>query len=335
MDSRTGADGRDRAQGSRTDPLCVGFLTLANFSMIAFANAVEPLRMANRLSGTPFCVWKTISLKGEPVRASNGLALEPTVASANAGEMDIVFVCGGIDIKDACDGATLAYLRRVSRGQVKLGALCTGAYVLARAGLVDGYRCAIHWENMAAVREEFPKVKFSTELFVIDRDRYTASGGTAPLDLMLNLIASRGGRDLAVAISQEFIHERIRESTDQQFISLLARFGVGHQRITDAARLMEEHIDAPLSLDGIARKIGITRRQMERLFIQHLDLQPSRYYRELRLNRARQLLRQTSMSLTEISIACGFQTSNHFSTSYRKMFGQAPSAERQPSRLRE
>jgi transcriptional regulator GlxA family with amidase domain len=308
--------------------LRVGFLTLPNYSMIAFANAVEPLRMANRLSRDTLCVWTTMSLTGEAMRASNGLAVIPTVAVAAAGRLDMVLVCGGVDIADSYDAATLAYLRRLSRQDVTLGALCTGSYVLARAGLLDGYRCAIHWENIAAVRDEFPAVDFSNEIFVIDRDRYTASGGTAPLDLMLNLIADRAGTDLAVAISEGFIHERIRAPLDQQRIPLLARVGAGQQKIIDAASLMEAHVDEPLSLDAVARRIGLSRRHLERLFRRHLDCRPARYYRDLRLNRARQLLLQTNLSVMAVTVACGFQSPTHFSTCYKDLFGHPPSAER-------
>jgi transcriptional regulator GlxA family with amidase domain len=306
----------------------VGFLTLPNYSMIAFSNAVEPLRMANRLGRATTCLWTTLSLTGEAMRASNGLAVEPTVAVAASGPLDMVLVCGGIDIARSYDEATLAYLRRLARRKVKLGALCTGSYVLARAGLLGGYRCAIHWENISAVREEFPDVDFSSEIFVIDRDRYTASGGTAPLDLMLNLIADRSGPDLAAAISEEFVLERIRAPLDQQRIPLLARVGAGQQKIIDAASLMEAHVDEKLSLDDIARRIGLSRRQLERLFRQHLGRHPGRYYRELRLNRARQLLQQTNLTVMAITVSCGFQSAAHFSTCYKELFGHPPSAER-------
>jgi transcriptional regulator GlxA family with amidase domain len=310
------------------DALHVGFFTLPNYSMIAFSNAVEPLRMANRLSGDTLFRWSTLSLTGEPVSASNGLAVVPTIAAGTAGRLDMLFVCGGVDVTTAYDEATLAYLRRMSRAPLVLGALCTGSYVLARAGLLDGYRCAIHWENIAAVRDEFPHVDFSDELFVIDRDRYTASGGIAPLDLMLNLIAERVGSELSVAIAEGFILERIREPLDQQRIPLLARVGPAQQKIIDAASLMEAHVEDPLSLKTVAQRIGLSRRQLERLFKRHLDRPPASYYRELRLNRARQLLLQTNMSVTEVTVSCGFQSAPHFSRCYKDLFGHPPSAER-------
>jgi len=309
-----------------------GFLTLANYSMIAFANAVEPLRMANRLGGKARCAWEVLSLSGEPVKASNGLAVLPTAKAEAAGRLDILFVCGGIEVEAACDRATLAYLRRAARHGTALGALCTGSYVLARAGLLDGYRCAIHWENIAAVREEFPSVRFTNELFVIDRERYTASGGTAPLDLMLNLISTRLGGELSLAISEEFILERIRKPEDRQRIPLLARVGAGQGKIIEAASLMEATIEAPLALAAVAKRVGLSRRQLERLFKRHLARRPGVYYRELRLERARQLLLQTDLSITKVTASCGFQSPPYFSKCYKALFGHSPSAERAGAR---
>ncbi|HYB10482.1 MAG TPA: GlxA family transcriptional regulator [Alphaproteobacteria bacterium] len=312
----------------RRSALSVGFLVVPNYSMIAFANAVESLRMVNHVSRKTVCSWSIVSVTGQPVHASNGLAVVPTIPAVQAANLDLVFVCGGIDIHKACDEVTLAYLRRLARQNTALGALCTGSYVLARAGLLDGYRCAIHWENIAAVRDEFPDVNFSTELFVIDRDRYTASGGTAPLDLMLNLIAQRMGSDLSVAISEEFILERIRSARDQQRIPLLARVGAKQQKIIEAASFMEANMEETMSLDAVAAHVGLSRRHLERLFKQHLDRRPARYYLELRLNRARQLLLQTDMSIMEVTLSCGFQSPPHFSKCYKDMFGHPPSAER-------
>ena len=169
------------------------FLTLPNYSLIAVANAFEPLRMANSLSGQHAYDWAIASLDGEPVKSSNGLTLSPTVALDQLGRADIVFVCGGIQIREAVSPALLAELRRLAERRTPLGSLCTGGYALARAGLLDHYRATIHWENLSALREEFPRVRISDQLFTIDRDRFTCSGGIAPMDLMLNLIRTKLG----------------------------------------------------------------------------------------------------------------------------------------------
>jgi len=239
----------------------------------------------------------------------------------------MVFVCGGTNIQRAVTEKAVKVLRRLAR-EGPLGALCTGTYALARAGLLEGYRCAIHWENMAAIREEFPNTIFSPELFVVDRNRFTCSGGVAPLDLMLNIIKEQVGNEIAAAISEQFVVERIRDARDRQHIPLLARVGHGHERLLEAAALMEANTEEPMSLDELASHTKVSRRQLERLFKKYLNCAPTKYYLEVRLRRARELLLQTDMSILDITAACGFQSAPHFSKSYRKLFGHPPSAER-------
>ena len=305
------------------------FLTLPHYSLIAVSNAVEPLRMANTVSGQLAYEWVIASLDGQPVPASNGIALSPTVALDQVGRADIIFVCGGIAVREAVSAGLLAALRRLGEQSVALGALCTGGYALARAGLLDRYRATIHWENQSALREEFPRVIISEQLFTIDRNRYTCSGGVAPLDLMLNLIDSKLGTRIAQRVSEQFIVERIRSDRDRQYVPLRAQVGVSHHSLIRVAELMEAHIERPLSLERIARETGQSRRQIERLFKRHLNCVPKRYYLDMRLKRARELLLQTAMPIMDITTACGFQSPPHFSKCYRKQFGYPPSVERQ------
>ena len=309
------------------------FLTLPNYSLIALSSAVEALRMANRVAGQEVYQWTLASIGGHPVPASNGLALAPTVALADIGNAHIVFVCGGVDIEAACTADVTSALRRLAQRQMALGALCTGGYVLAKAGLLDGYKAVVHWENMTALEERFPKVIFSRQLFAIDRDRYTCTGGIAPLDLMLHIIQSHLGREVAPMISDQFILDRIRNDQDRQHVPLMARVGLFHENLIEAAALMEANLEEPLSLDEIASLVGVSRRQIERLFKRYVGEVPTKYYLDMRLRRARSLLLQTSMSVMEIALACGFQSPPHFSKCYRDLFGHTPSAERRNSRL--
>jgi AraC family transcriptional regulator, glycine betaine-responsive activator len=305
------------------------FLTLPRYSMIALSNAVEPLRMANTLAGETVYDWSIVSLDGAPAVASNGLELAPTVALDQAGAFDIVFVCGGVNVQEAVSPRVLAALRRLAERRVPLGALCTGGYALAKAGLLDKYRATIHWENLSALREEFPRIQLSDQLFSIDRDRFTCSGGVAPLDLMLHLIETQLGSHLSQLISEQFIVDRVRSDRDRQYVPLRAQIGVSHDNLIKVAQLMEENIERPLSLDEIAGASGLSRRQIERLFKRHLNCVPKRYYLQMRLRRARELLLQTSMPIIDITTACGFQSPPHFSRCYRAQFGCPPSAERQ------
>ena len=306
------------------------FLTLPNYSLIAVANAIEPLRMANRLVGKDVYEWSVIALEGRSLDSSSGLALSPTGGLDKLGAVDILFVCGGINIREAVSPALLAALRRLADRRVPLGALCTGGYALARAGLLDHCRATIHWENLSALREEFPRVRISDQLFTIDRDRYTCSGGTAPLDLMLNLIQMKLGPKISQLVSEQFIVDRVRKDTDRQYVPLRAQIGISHRGLLRVAQLMEENIEKPLSLQKIAKATGLSRRQIERLFKRDLKCVPKRYYLEMRLRRARELLLQTAMPIMEITAACGFQSPPHFSKCYRSHFGYPPSAERKP-----
>ncbi|MGB8328090.1 MAG: GlxA family transcriptional regulator [Steroidobacteraceae bacterium] len=305
------------------------FLTLPNYSMIAVSNAVEPLRMANTLCGQQAYQWVIASLDGNAVSASNGLNLSPTVGLSQVGRVDLVFVCGGINVREALSPGLLAALRRLAEQRTPLGGLCTGGYALAQAGLLDRYRATIHWENLSALREEFPQVLISDQLFTIDRDRYTCSGGVAPLDLMLHLIETKLGARISRLVSEQFIVERVRNDQDRQYVPLRAQVGNAHQNLIQIAELMEANIERPLSLERIAKQSGLSRRQIERLFKRYLHCVPKRYYLEMRLKRARELLLQTAMPIMDITTACGFQSPPHFSKCYRNQFGHPPSAERQ------
>jgi transcriptional regulator GlxA family with amidase domain len=310
------------------------FLTLPNYSLIAVSNALEVLRMANRVAGRDIYEWSIASLDGRPVPASSGLELAPTIALDKIGKVEILFVCGGIDVREAVSNPLLAALRRLGERRVGLGALCTGGYALARAGLLDHYRATIHWENLPALREEFPRVQLNDQVFSIDRDRYTASGGTAPLDLMLNLIQLRHGLRISQQVSEQFVVERVRSDQDRQYVPLRAQVGSSHGNMIRVAQMMEENIERPLSLERIAHATGLSRRQIERLFRRHLDCVPKRYYLEMRLRRARELLLQTAMPIMDVTTSCGFKSPPHFSRCYRAQFGYPPSAERRTRPLK-
>ncbi|QCP52117.1 GlxA family transcriptional regulator [Trinickia violacea] len=303
------------------------FMPLPNFTMIAFVNAIEVLRMANYLSGEPLYRWSIISPEGGPVTASNGLDINTGPAEC-VGQPDIVFVCGGVDVQNVTTAAHLSALRRFSRMGVALGSLCTGTYALAKSGLLAGYACAIHWENMSALKQAFPDTRFLRELFVIDRDRVTCTGGVAPLDMMLHLITARVGTARVMQIAEQFVVEHVRDNNAQQRIPLIARLGSANKSLFEVMALMENNIEEPLSRDELARLASMSQRQLQRLFHEHLGMTPTHYYLTLRLRRARELLLQTNMSIMDITMACGFQSACHFSKSYRETFGVPPTRER-------
>jgi transcriptional regulator GlxA family with amidase domain len=309
-------------------PQRIGLILVPNFSMIAFTAAVETLRLANRTSGRALYQWSLISVDGQSVKASNGIELHPEGDLEAASRLDTVAVCGGIDVQRFQDKALISWLRRMARRGADIGALCTGSHILARAGLLDGYRCTIHWENLAGFAEDFPDIEVSSELFEIDRNRFTCSGGTAAIDLMLNVIARQHGHELAVGVADQFLHERIRDHSDHQRMSLPARLGVRHPKLLKVIELMEENLEEPLSRNGLAATAGLSTRQLERLFRKYLNRSPARHYLELRLNKARLLLLQTNMSIIDVALACGFVSASHFSKCYRDFFGRTPRKER-------
>jgi transcriptional regulator GlxA family with amidase domain len=309
-------------------PQKLAFLLVPNFSMIAFTSAVEPLRLANRASGKQLYAWHLFSPDGKPVAASNGITLTPEGRVEDTAGFGTVVLCSGIDAHVYEDRNVFAQLRKLDRKGADIGALCTASHILARAGLLDGYRCTIHWENLAAFAESFPHIEATSELFEIDRNRFTCSGGTAALDMMLNLIAQQHGQELAAQVSDQFIHERIRDRHDHQRMALPARLGVRHPKLLSVIKLMEEHLEEPLERQGLAKAAGLSNRQLERLFRKYLNRSPARYYVELRLNRARLLLLQTNMSVIDVALACGFVSASHFSKCYRDFFGRTPRRER-------
>lgn len=306
----------------------IGFLLMPEYTLSTFSNAVSVLRMANRLSDKELYRYSVFSLDGESVVSSAGLELKLDGSLKSTDDMQVLIVCGGYNIKDHCTRETLEALRAMDKKNIPLGGICTGSYVLASAGLLDGYRSTIHWENIASMREQFPKLNISSSLFVIDRDRYTCSGGISSIDLMLNLVASIHGHQLVQQISEQFTCDRVRTEKDPQRAPLQYLMGASQPRLVDAVTLMEANIEEPLSLDEVAEYVGISRRQLERLFNRYLHCAPSRYYLELRLSRARLLLLQTSIPVIDVAISCGFSTAPHFSKCYSDLYGKPPSSER-------
>ena len=304
-----------------------GFILLNDFSMIAFSNALEVLRMANYLEREELYRWSVMVPGGGCVAASNGLSV-PAQAPDPADLPDIAFVCGGVRVQAAVDQPTLALLRSLADAGVAMGSLCTGAYALAAAGLLDGYRCASHWEDLPSLMAGFPAVSFSQKLFVIDRDRYTCSGGIAPLDMMLNIIAARVGPATIARIADQFIHEHVRDHGHRQSVPLAVRLADAQPAMLEVVQLMEANVEEPLSLDELVQLTRCSPRQLQRMFKKQLDTSPTKYYLALRLHKARELLRQTDMSLAGITAACGFQSACHFRKAYREVFKVSPSAER-------
>ena len=309
----------------------VGFVLVPHFSMIAYSSSIEALRQANYVSERTIYNCMTFSVDGGPVVSSNGMSLLVNHALKDIDKLDIVFVCAGLDVQKYSDKEVIKHLRRLATHGSHVGALCTGSFILAKAGLLNGYRCTIHWENLSSFAEEFPDIEVIAELYEVDRNRYTCAGGTSAIDLMLHLITSHVGHKVAAAAADQLIHHRIREGREGQRMALRARLGVSHPKLLAVISSMEENLEYPVNCSELAQTVGLSTRQLERLFRKYLNQAPTRYYLKLRLDRARYLLLQTSMPILDVALSCGFVSASHFSKCYREYFKRTPSEERRIS----
>lgn len=306
----------------------VGFFLVPDFPMIVLAGAIDPLRIANRLSGRNLYEWWLISRDGAPVLASNGIAHAVRAGIADAPACDVVVACAGLIAQEYHDQTVFAWLRRLHRRGVRLGALSTATYLLARSGLLDGRRCTIHWENVESLAEEFPSLQVTDDIYVVDGPIVTCSGGTGTIDMMLHLIARRHGASLAGAIADQIMHPRIRGQNDHQRTALEARLDRAPPKLASAVRRMQSSLEEPVGIGDLARAAGMSARQLARLSERFLGQTPRDLYLDLRLQRGRSLLHQTGLSVLEVALACGFASASHFSRRYRACFGRTPTQER-------
>jgi len=316
--------GLDRSSEAYT----IGFILVKDFSMISFASAIEPLRLANQLSNKILYSGICFSIDGNPIHASNGLKIIVDGAISEIKKLDILFVCSGNNISGSIDKKLLSILRHSSSHGTYIGGICTGSYILAKAGLLNNYRCTIHWQNLASFAEEFPKLNVTSSLFEIDNNRYTCAGGTASIDMMLNIICGREGVNLSTEVANQMLHHRVRDGSEAQRMELRSRLGITHPKLIAVVEAMAENIEAPLSCVELSEQVKISSRQLERLFQKYLNSTPTRYYLELRLIHTRLLLQQTSLSILSVALSGGFVSASHFSKSYREYFMTTPSSER-------
>lgn len=303
------------------------FLLMPGFSAIGFISALEPLRVANRFRGELYR-WHVLSADGGAVLASNGMSVNADAALEPLKKGATLLVVAGFEPLQFATPALEHWLRRLDHDGVTLGAIDTGACVLAEAGLLDGHRLTLHWEAIDAFKEAYPQLSVTQELFEIDRRRITCAGGTASIDLMLDLIAQAHGSELAIQVSEQFVLGRIRPRKDHQRMQIATRYGINNKKLVHVIGEMEQHTEPPLSTLALADAIKVTRRQLERLFRLHLNDTPSNFYLGLRLEKARKLLRQSDMSVLEVSIACGFESPSYFTRSYRARFAKCPREDR-------
>jgi transcriptional regulator GlxA family with amidase domain len=310
-------------------PIRVAFLLVPQFSMMAFSAAIEPLRSANRISGRTLFEWRLVSADGHPVTASNGIAIAAHESLEQVRNPEMLVVCAGLEPAQYGRRHKIHHhLRRVARNGSKVGAISSGSFILADAGLLTDRRCTVHWEYAQALRARFPGLDVSTDLYVVDRQVFTCSGGTAALDMMLHFVSEASSREIALAVAEQFIHPQIRHQEDQQRIEMHARYGIESPKLVEIIARMEGSIEHPLEVRQIAQAVGISARQVERLFREQIGHSPKSFYRRIRLEAARTLLRQTIQSILSVALQCGFSSTSHFCHAYKRAFGVAPTDER-------
>jgi len=308
----------------------IALIVMDRFSLIAFSSVVEPLRLANRMIGREYYRWTTYSLDGNSVVASNGVEINVQKSVKDLVDADVTLLCTGLDVERLPLDSDLGNrLRRLNAMGRTFGAICTGAYILARYNLLDGRRCTIHWENLRSLREEFPNVEVSSDIFAIDRNCMTCAGGMASLDMILRLIAIQHGAYLAHEVAEVALYQNMRSGESAQRHDIEARTGISNAKILEAIRIMDLHIEDPLSCQQLAMTVNLSPRQLERLFRRHFNCTPGQYYLRLRLETARDLLRRTSRPVLDVALACGFASTSHFTKCYRERFMCTPTEERQ------
>ncbi|WP_127112058.1 GlxA family transcriptional regulator [Shimia sediminis] len=304
------------------------FVLLENFTLLSFASALDCLRLANRQNPTPLYEWTLIGEGGDTAKSSTYTEFSLDDDLIDLHRDDTVILCGGIDIQAATSKKLLAWLRREARKGVRVGGLCTAAYVMAKAGLLDNKKATIHWENQDSFAEEFPEVELGKSVFAMDGNRLTTAGGTSSIDMFLQIIADDHGEELANWVADQQIYSSIRTDQDTQRLSVPTRIGVRHPKLSQVIQMMESNIEEPISPSILAKDVGMSTRQLERLFRRYLNRSPKRYYMELRLQKARNLLMQTDMSVINVALACGFASPSHFSKCYRAHYDTTPYRER-------
>jgi transcriptional regulator GlxA family with amidase domain len=302
----------------------IGFLLVPEFSNLCFASAMEPLRAANRMAGQTLYMWRLISMSGSAVTSSSGLSIPVESRLSPTDRIPVLFVIASFH-PEASWTPELARTLRALRGRgTQFGGLDTGSYLLARSGLLDGYRATIHWEDLDAFAEAFPEVDARPDRYVIDRDRFTAGGGTTSLDLMLHLIRVQHGLGLALDTAGQFIYGHDAPPTDPQHSVSLRQLERENPGLARAIEIMEENLEEILPIAAVATRAGLPQRELERQFRRHLGLPPLRYYMDLRLRLAHRMLGQTKRSVEEIAVRCGFSSSSALARAFRARFGLSP-----------
>lgn len=312
------------------DTVEICFLLLDNFSLLSFASAIEPLRIANKVLKRKAYIYSCRTLGGRDAVASNGGMVRTDGALDETIRPDLLAVCSSDDVEQiALSGGQKALIRQVAKQSDRIAGICTGAYVLAGLGMLDNRNCTIHWEYADLFRELFPRASLVDSLIQTDGKLMTCAGGTAALDLMIGFIAKVHGGAVACDVAEIALHHDRRTGSERQHTFMRDDLDMVPHRVRTSIALMTEHVSEPLSLQQIADMLAVSPRQLQRDFQKYLNCSPQEYYSRIRIDIARQLVCRTSMRMIDIAVACGFASASHFSNRYRAAHGNSPALDRQ------
>ncbi len=304
------------------------FLLLPRLTLLAFTSALEPLRIANQVSGKALYRWFLMTEDGAPVTCSCGVHITPDSGLVDVPRNAAAFVCGGTEPAGTASSRIVNWIARQDAHGCAVGGICTGAFALARAGVIRDRSFTLHWENQPSFVEIFPRLEPTGHLFEADRGLVTCGGGSAATDMMLGLIERDHGKELALIVADMCLHARSGAQGVAQRSAYSAALGSRNPHLIAAIRLMQENIETPRDILSISEEVGVSRRQLERLFKQHTAVSPVEYYIDLRIARAHALLNETDMSIAEIASATGFSGTSLLAARFRKRYGKPPGAYR-------
>lgn len=304
------------------------FLLLPGFSSLDLGSGVDSLAAANAAGADPAFDWRIIGETNRPVTSASGMTVTVDAALPHTQRGDCIVICGAQSRSQPASPELRAWLRQATRFGAQLCGLGGGAALLAQTGLIEGHRLSTHWKLQPALAELFPRLETVCSVFEEEQAVATCPGGATTLDLFSALIGRRCGAEIASGVADLLLYATVRASNDRQTRSDLCRIGTRHEKLGRAIRKMQDHLEEPLTPTRVAEKVGLSTRQLERLFQRYVGASPKTYLTTLRLERARLLLQQTQMRVIDVAIACGFSSASHFSKLYRHHFGISPNAER-------
>jgi AraC family transcriptional regulator, glycine betaine-responsive activator len=313
-------------------PAVIDVLVLDQFSMMSLAATIEPLRAANRASGQSLYRWRLLSFGAAAPSSSSGITVAMSGAFDPDTARDALFVVAAFNAQ-TIDRALASGLRRVARRRIAMGGIEAGAWVLARAGLLDGYSATTHWEDLEEFAQAFPKIAVVSDRFVMDRRRWTAGGAAPALDMMLTMIHSQHGLPLALNVASVFIYDQRLPASAPQPVVSLGRLAVTDPDLATVIGLMQRHLEEPLPIPELARRSGITLRTLQARFRSQLGQSPHLYYLDLRLSAAKRMLEATGHSVAGVATAHGFGSASAFARAFRRRFGANPVSARARARF--